>query len=64
VSKFEMLETQFETQSRTKLLIKPTWSKNLTVLSTFLESSLNFLSNNLKKQSKFGTVMDKSGVKV
>jgi len=51
-------------QSTRKLLIEPTWSKNLTVLSTFLESSLNFLFNNLKKQSKFGTVMGKSGVKI
>jgi len=35
------------------------------VLSTFLESSLNFLSNNLKKHYKiFGAVKEKSGVKV
>jgi len=33
----------------TKLPVKPTWSEKITVLSTFLESSLNFLSNNLKK---------------
>jgi len=31
------------------LLVKPTWNKKMTVLSTFLESSLNFLSHNLKK---------------
>jgi len=33
----------------TKSLVKPTWSKKITVLSTFLESSLKVLSNNLKK---------------
>jgi len=31
------------------------------VLSTFLESSLNSLSNNLEKTTKFGTVSEKSG---
>jgi len=36
----------------------------MTVLSTFLESSLNFLSNNLRNTTKFGTVMEKSSVKV
>jgi len=36
-------------QSGTKLPVKPTWIWNLTVLSTFLESSLNFLFNNLTK---------------
>jgi len=45
VSKFELPETQFE---ETKLPVKPTWSTKITVLSTFLESSLNFLFNNLK----------------
>jgi len=39
-------------QSKTKLLVKPTCSKNITVLSSFLKSSLNFLSNNLKKHKK------------
>jgi len=34
------------------------------VLSTFLESSSNFLSYNLKKTTKFGTARKKSGVKV
>jgi len=33
----------------TKLIVKPTWSEKMTVLSTFLESSLNFLSNHLKE---------------
>jgi len=34
------------------LLVKPTWSEKMTDLSTFLDSILNFLSNNLKKQYK------------
>jgi len=33
--------------SETKSPVKPTWCEKMTVLSTFLESSLNFLSNNL-----------------
>jgi len=50
VSKFDLTETQFETIVRDKIAsVKPTWSKKMTVLSTFLESSLNFLSNHLKK---------------
>jgi len=36
----------------------------MTVLSTFLESPLNFLSNNLKIAIKFDTYRKKSGVKV
>jgi len=32
----------------TKLPVKPTWSEKMTVLSTFLETSCNFLFNNLK----------------
>jgi len=36
----------------------------MTVLSTFLESSLNFLFKNLKNTAGFGTVREKSGVKV
>jgi len=51
-------------QSKTKSLIKPTWSKKMIVLSTFLESSLNFLSDNIKNTTKFGTVREKSGFKV
>jgi len=39
----------FKGQSRIKSLEKRTFSKKITILSTFLESSLNFLSNNLKK---------------
>jgi len=31
------------------LLVKPTWSLKITVLITFLESTLNFLFINLKK---------------
>jgi len=39
-------------QSGTKSRVKPTWSDKMTVLSTFLESSLNFPSNDTKKHSK------------
>jgi len=46
------------------LLVKPTWSEKITVLSTFLEHSLNILSKNLKKVTKFSTVSEKIGVKV
>jgi len=35
----------------------------MTVLSTFLESPLNFLSNNLKKTKNVGTVKKKVGSK-
>jgi len=51
-------------QSGTKSPVKPTWSEKMSVLSTFLESSLKFLFNNLKNTSKVGTVRQKSGVKV
>jgi len=51
-------------QSGTKLPVKLTWSKKMSVLSTFLESSLNFLSNNLKNTVKLDIVSEKSGVKV
>jgi len=36
-------------QSETKLPVKASCSKKMTVLSAFLELLLNFLSNNLKK---------------
>jgi len=49
---FELPETQLKRQSRTKSTVKLTWSEKMTILSTFLESSLNFLSNNLKKHYK------------
>jgi len=49
MSKFELPETQFKGQSGTKSPVKPTWSEKMTVLCTFLKSSLNFLSNNMKK---------------
>jgi len=39
-------------QSGTKLPVKLTWSEKMSVLSTFLESLLNFLLNNLKKHYK------------
>jgi len=55
VSKFELPKTHFE-RTETKSLVKPAWSEKMTVLSIFLESSLSFLSNNLKNTTKFGTV--------
>jgi len=39
-------------QLETKSPVKPTWSEKKTVLSTISESSLNFLSDNLKKTLK------------
>jgi len=51
-------------QSRTKLLVKSNWSKKMAVLCTFLESSINFLLNNLKNSTKFSTVSEKSSSKV
>jgi len=41
-----------ERQSGTKSPVKPTWSEKANDLSTFLESSLNFQFNNLKKHYK------------
>jgi len=53
VSKFELSETQFERTYRNKIAcISYTCSEKMTVLSTFLECSLNFLSNNVKKHYK------------
>jgi len=52
---FELPETQFGTkegQPGIKSPVKPTCNKKMTVLSTFLESSLVLLSNNLKKHHK------------
>jgi len=51
-------------QSGTKSPVKHTWSEKMIILSTFLESPINFLTNNLKNTKKFGTVREKSGVKV
>jgi len=42
----------FKRQSGRKSPVKPTWSDKMTILSTFLESSLNFLSNDTKKHFK------------
>jgi len=49
VSKFELAKHNLTRQSGTKSAVKPTWSKKMAVLSPFLEFSLNFLFNNLKK---------------
>jgi len=49
VPNFELTERQFERTVRNKIACKSTWSKKMTLLSTFLKSSLNFLSRNLKK---------------
>jgi len=58
VSKFELRETTFEGQSGTKSPVKPTWSEKITVLSTFLKSSFNSQSNNLKKHYKISYSQD------
>jgi len=39
-------------QSEAKLPVKSTWSTKMTVLNTFLELSLNFPSNKMKKHYK------------
>jgi len=64
VSKFELPETQFERTVKVKIACKPPWSEKISVLSTFSESSLNFLFNNVKNTREFGTFREKSGVKV
>jgi len=51
-------------QSGTKSPVKPIWSEKMTVLSTFLESSLNFLCRNLRNTTKLDTVREKSGVQI
>jgi len=48
-------------QPGTKSPVKYTYGEKMPVLGTFLESSLNFLSNSIKKHYK---VKEKSGVKV
>jgi len=48
----------------TKSPVNPTWSEKMTVLSTILESLLNFLFNNLKKHYKSGKVREKNNVKI
>jgi len=64
VSKFELTETEFERTVSDKIARKPHLEKKMIVLSTFLESSLNFPSNNLGNTTKFDAVTEKSGVKV
>jgi len=56
MSKFELTESQFERTVRDRIACKTHCSVKMTVLSTFLESSLNFLTYNLKNTTKFGTV--------
>jgi len=51
-------------QSGTKSLVKPTWTEKMIVLSTFLKSSLNFLSDNIKNTSKSDKVKEKRAVKI
>jgi len=52
MSRFELSKHSLKEPSETKSLVKPTWSKKMSVLSTFLKSSFNFLFNNLKTQYK------------
>jgi len=51
-------------QSETKSSVKSTGLEKITVISTFLESLLHFLYNNLRDTTKFSTGREKSGVKV
>jgi len=45
-------------QPGTKSTVKPTWSVKVTVLSTFMDSLLNFLSNDKKEIYRFnGTTL-------
>jgi len=60
VSKFELTETQLKRTVRYKI----TWSKKMTVLSTFLKFSLSFQFNNVKNTRKFDTVREKNNAKV
>jgi len=64
VSKFELPAIHFERTVRDKSRVEPTWSKKMTILSKFLESSLNFLLNILKNTTKDGIVREKRGVKL
>jgi len=48
----------------TKLFVKHTWSKKMTVLNPFLEVSLNLISNDIKYTTKSGKFKKKNGVKV
>jgi len=49
---------------RDKKACKPRWGEKITVLKTFLKSSLNYLSINTKNTTIFGTARQKSSVKV
>jgi len=53
----------FQRQSGSSSPLNPTWSTKISVLSTFLESSLNFLSNDIKNITKSSTVREKSIIK-
>jgi len=59
--KFNFQKHSLKGQSRRKPPVKPTWSKKMTALNTFLEFSLNFLSNDIKKYYK---IKEKSCVKI
>jgi len=49
-------------QSETKSPVKPMWIEKMATLSTFLKSSLNFLSIDIKNTTKSSKIRDKSGV--
>jgi len=49
LSNFQLSETQYKEQSATKSPVKPTCDNWIPFLSTFLKSSFNSLSDNLKK---------------
>jgi len=56
------LKHSLKGQSGTKSPIKPPWSEQMNVLSTFLESLLNFPHNNLKNTWKFSTISGKEAM--
>jgi len=64
LSKSELQKHSWKGQSGAKSHVKPTWGEKITILSTFLKSPLNFLSNDkktLQNQSKSGRkVLSKS----
>jgi len=64
MSKFKLPKTRFKEQPRTKSFLKSTWSEKMIFLRTFLESSLNFLSNDIKNATESSTVREKIAVKV
>jgi len=64
VSKFELPETVRNDTQQQNCLKAPLVSEKMTVLSSFLESPLNFLSNYTKNTSKSHKIRKKNDIKV